>query len=171
MSEIFRDDQGRIMARDPAGGVGGGATSMATRPATPEEISGFHDQNVKIAQAALDQAKAEQKDHHGQDVVVGASPPPGPLDPSSLVAQGAVGSPGNPDPRLGVPLGGHTEQQGQPQQAVDAGERAPAVPERTRPPEAPPPTPVPSPVSSQMANPRGAPGTPNPGSATTPTSS
>lgn len=133
----FVDSLGRVMVGEPAGGTGGGGTSQATRPATPDEITAFHDAEVARAQAVLDEAKGKRDEHHKQDVAIGAAAPPGPLDPSGLVAQGAVGSPGNPDPRLGQPLGGHTEQQGQPQQPVDAGQTPLAVPERTREPEEP----------------------------------
>lgn len=154
MAQTFRDDQGRIMVGEPAGGTGGGVTSMATRPATPEEITAFHDREMQEARAALDAAEQHRKDHDEQDVVVGASPPPGPLDRSGVVAQG-VGRPGNPDPRLGQPLGGHTEQQGQPQQPVDKGTVPPAVPKPNMAPAAPPPASSLNTLGGSQMTPRG----------------
>lgn len=139
----FRDAMGRVMVEEPAGGTGGSPiTSMATRPATDAEIMSFHVEEVANAKAAMEAAEAAHKeavDAHAKHVAlqppaIGAPPPPGPLDHSSVVAQG-VGDPGPDDPHgmLGTPLGGHTEDQGQPTQPVEHGMRPPSPPAATMP--------------------------------------
>lgn len=118
------------MVEEPAGGSGGDVTSMATRVATQAEVDAYHNDEVARAQALLDEAKRRHDEHVKQKVIIGAPPPPGPLDPNSVVAQG-VGNPGadNSDGRLGVPLGGHTAQQGQPSDPVSHGVTPPKAPE------------------------------------------
>lgn len=148
----FEDSMGRIMVEEPAGGIGGQPhTSMATRPATDAEIMAFHTDNLARAESDLEAAREAHKtikERHArhvalQEPVIGAPPPPGPLDPQSVVAQG-VGQPGpdNTDGRLGTPLGGHTAQQGQPDQPVERGAHPATAPQANMPSQMPPPRPA-----------------------------
>lgn len=164
----FEDTMGRIMVEEPAGGTGGGMTSVATRPATDDEIMAFHADRVAKAKAEIEAAEEAHKnaqkahDEHRalQEPVIGAPPPPGPLDPQSVVAQG-VGNPGadNSDGRLGKPLGGHTDQQGQPDQPVERGMKPVEAPHANMPSAAPPVPSITSP-STQTNPPNPAPTTP-----------
>jgi hypothetical protein len=63
MTEIFADQTGKILARDPAGGQGGGVTSWATREPTVAELTGYHDQQVAASEAALASAKTAHAAH------------------------------------------------------------------------------------------------------------
>lgn len=158
----FEDTMGRIMVEEPAGGTGGGMTSVATRPATDDEIMAYHTDRVAKAKAEIEAAEVAHKDaqkahdeHRAlQDPVIGAPPPPGPLDRQSVVAQG-VGEPGadNADGRLGKPLGGNTAQQGQPDQPVERGAKPVEAPKANMP-SAPKPDTAPTTTSESM-KPRG----------------
>lgn len=161
---VFRDQYGRFMVKEPAGGQGGGVTSESTRPATDDEIMAHHEHTVHRAKAEMqtaieahDEAKKALDEHRElQPVIVGVPPPPGPLDPNSVTGQG-VGRPGDETEPGWQPLGNNTAEQGQPTQPGTPGTQPPAAPTRNM-----DPVPPPEPPLSEEADKPAKPMKPNP---------
>lgn len=96
MTNVIEHVDGRYMVAAPAGGAGGGATSVATRPATWHEIMAYLERQAVAAKAHLDILLGRMDEHKANEPVPDLPPepatpvsepyiPPAPSEPNGIV--------------------------------------------------------------------------------------
>ncbi len=109
MAEFYQGEDGKVMAREAAGGTGGGVTSFATREATPAEATAWHEQQVAVTEAAAVAAKDAHKDHMEERAKVVAEE-----ERAAADAAKAAGTPAAPTPAAQPARAAGTVAMGQP---------------------------------------------------------